>query len=167
MALGLPAVAARARGDTAGPPGRDEPWAAYVRRAEEALMRRDAGAAEREWHEAYIAAMGSWRWEGVIEVGDLYLRIGEATGLRQSAIARARNLYLIALFRARQQDAIDGLLRAAEGFARVADRDVAEQCLRLAERLASERRDPGAAARVRELAARLAEAVSRAGHAGP
>jgi hypothetical protein len=167
LALGLSPVAARARGDTAGPPRRDEAWTPHVRGAEDALARRDAGAAERAWHEAYIAAMGSWRWEGAIEVADLYLRIGEATGLSQAATARARNLYLIALFRARQQGSIDGLLRAAEGFARVAERDVADQCLRLAERLAWERGDPGAAARVRALATRLADALPQAGPVGP
>jgi hypothetical protein len=167
LTVGLTAVAARAPGHANGPlVDREETWAAHVRGSDAALARRDPEAAEREWHQAYIAAMGSWRWDGPIEVGDAYLRIGEVSGLRPAAAARARNLYLIALFRARQQSSVEGLLRAADGFARVGDRDVAEQCLRLAERLASAHGDPGAAARVRALAARLAGGLPT-GDVGP
>jgi hypothetical protein len=157
LTVALTALAARARGEAGDAPAREDAWSVHVRGALEALARRDIGSAEREWHEAYIAATGSWRWEGVMEVADLYLRIGEAAGRSPAAAARARNLYLTALFRARQQGSVDGLLRAAEGFARVADRDVAGQCLQFAERLATERRDADAAARVRALATRLAE----------
>jgi hypothetical protein len=133
------------------------PWLAHLRAVEAALVRMDLGAAERAWQDAYLAALGSWRWDGMLEVAGAYLRIGQAAGRQQSSAARARNLYLAALFRAREQRSLDGVLRTAEAFARLGDRDMVQQCLRMAETLASETRDPHAPARIRAFTIRLAD----------
>ncbi len=164
-ALALFTISARAPGHGNGPQAFR--WTADVRSAGDALARKDLAGAEQAWHRAYIAALGSWHWEGLVEVGDVALRIAELSGQRQTAAARARNLYLTALFRARQQNSLDGILRVAEAFARLGDRDVVAQCLRIAERLAVEARDPEAPARVHAFGARLADALFATGEAGP
>jgi hypothetical protein len=141
-------------------------WTAPLQAVERALAAREVGEAEQAWREAYVAAVGSWRWEGPLDVGDAALRIGAVTGLHQAAAARARNLYLTALFRARQQSALDGVLQTAEAFARLGDRDNVAQCLRMAEALASDAHDSEAAGRVRAFAARLADRPLATGEVG-
>lgn len=131
------------------------PWMIHLGHIEEALAKRDLGGAERHWHDAYAGALGSRRWEGMIEVGDTARRIGEVAGNRATADARARWTYLAALFRARQEKSLDGVLRAAEAFSSLGDRQVVAQCLRIAERLAAQSRDPQARERVSALSARL------------
>ncbi len=74
-------------------------------------------------------------------MGDAYLRIAGTAEGRKTAEAKARRIYLAALFRARQQRSVQGMLRTAEAFAALGDREVTEQCLILAERLAEEARD--------------------------
>jgi len=114
-----------------------------------ALASPNVTAAEEAWHEAHRAALGSrQRWDGLIEVGEAYLRIGELANERQAAQPTARRLYLTALFRARQQSSLDGVLRTAEAFAALGDREVVIQCLRVADQVAERARDPQARARV-------------------
>jgi hypothetical protein len=154
-----------AQGDGTAPARRGG-WTAPLEAVERALTDRDVAGAEHAWREAYVAAVGSWRWEGPLEVGDAALRIGAVTGLHQAAAARARNLYLTALFRARQQLALDGVLQTAEAFARLGDRDTVAQCVRMAEALAADTADSGAAARVRAFAARLTDGLLATGEVG-
>jgi hypothetical protein len=130
-------------------------WMIHIGHVENALAKRDVGDAERHWHDAYGGALGSRHWEGMIEVGDAARRIGKISGSRATAEARARWAYLAALFRARQEKSLDGVLRTAEAFSSLGDREVVTQCLRTAERLASQARDPHANERVRALAERL------------
>lgn len=130
------------------------PWTAHVQKVDEALAERDASAAARAWHEAYMNALGSRRWEGMIEVGDAYLRIGQLSTSRQATEAKVRQLYLAALFRARAQDSLDGVLRVGEAFADLGDRKVVGQCIRIAYDLAGDR-DPETRDRVRAFAERL------------
>jgi hypothetical protein len=111
-------------------------WTTPLDRVESALAKGDADAAVAAWHGAYADALRSRGWPRMIDIGDLSLRIGEASGARAPALARARQSYLIALFRARREGALDGLLRAAEAFAVLGDRDVVEHALDLAEPLA-------------------------------
>jgi hypothetical protein len=127
----------------------------------EALARGNVGAAERSAHIAYAAALASRSWEGLLEAGDAHRRIGEVSGQRAAAAAQAREAYLAALFRARQQSALDGVLRAAEAFADLGDQDAAARGVRIAEGLAA--RDPEAQADVRAVAARLAAHGDRPG----
>ncbi len=43
-------------------------WVTHLQAVDAALARMDVGAAERAWQEAYVAALGSWRWDGMLEV---------------------------------------------------------------------------------------------------
>jgi len=139
----------------AGREAREAPWTAHVRKADQALAERNVGAAELAWHEAFVAALRSRHWKGLLEVGDVYLRIGELARARKASEAKARQLYLAALFRARQQGSVEGVLRTAEAFAALGDREVVDQCLRIAEGLAAQARDAQARALVRAFAERL------------
>ena len=130
-------------------------WTVHVRQVDDALAKRDVGAAERAWRDAYAAAVASRRWEGMLEVGDAARRVGEVASARMTADARARGAYRAALFQARQQKSLDGVLRTAEAFAALGDREVVAQCLRIAEHLATEARDPQASERVSTLSERL------------
>ncbi|MBI4240386.1 MAG: hypothetical protein HY613_01610 [Candidatus Rokubacteria bacterium] len=124
-------------------------WTGHLRRMEEALGQQNVSAAVRAWHDAYVAGLGSRGWEGLVEVADAYLRIGEVPGFRKASEAKARQIYLTAFFRARQQGSLDGVLRTAEAFAALGDREVAEQALSLAQRLAAQTQDEHAQQRVR------------------
>ncbi len=135
------------------PAAAEAPWGAPLRAVDEALARNDAAAALRAWQDAHLAALGSWRWERMIEVGDAALRIGEVSGLRPAAKARARQAYLTAFFRARDQGSLAGVLRSAEAFALLGDREVVAQCLIAADGLAARAADPEGRERLRSFAA--------------
>jgi hypothetical protein len=125
------------------------PWVVPLQRLNTALASPNVTAAEEAWHEAHRAALGSrQRWDGLIEVGEAYLRIGEVADERQATQPTARRLYLTALFRARQQGSLDGVLGTAEAFAALGDREVVIQCLRVADQVAERAHDPEARARV-------------------
>ena len=132
------------------------PWADDLAALDASLARQDLGAAARRWQAGYAAALASGRWEGLVAMGDAARRLGAASGARQVGDARARTLYLGGLFRARQQGAVAGVLRAAEAFADLGDREVVAQSLRLAGELAARSGDPQADARVRALSGHLA-----------
>lgn len=140
-----------ARGSVRAPKPRAA-WLAPLEAMDQAIEHGDITAAETARHEAYQAAIGSRRWEALLDVGDAVLRIGEATGTRKALEPEARRLYLAALFRARAERSLDGVLRATERFARLGDRDVVEQGLHIARGLAGS--DPEALARVRSLSER-------------
>ena len=122
-------VGPAARGGTA-------PWAAPLTTVDAALAAGDVAAARSAWQVAYGAALGSRRWEGFADAADAYLRIGRASSAPDSAAPRARDLYLSALFRARDAGSLDGVLRIAAAFDNLGDRDVTVQALRMARRLA-------------------------------
>lgn len=132
------------------------PWASHIREMDEALAQKNVEAAERAWHDAYLAALASRLWQGMVEVGDASLRIGAVRGFRKASEATARQSYLAALSRARQLGSLEGVLRTAQALAALRDRDVVEQCLRIAENLARETRTAQAKNRVRAVRARLA-----------
>ena len=134
----------------AGPP----PWHVSLARASEAIERNDYPAAARLWHEAYLAAVNARRWDGLVEVADAYRRLGERGGFEQTARARARELYLTALFRARSEGSLDGVLRVAAAFVELEDREATEQCLQIAQRVAERGQDPLGPLRVRMFADR-------------
>jgi hypothetical protein len=107
-----------------------------------ALARGDMSATRSAWRAAYGAALGSRRWDGFADVGDAYLRIGRTSGAPASTVPRARDLYLSALFRARDAGSLDGVLRLAAAFDDLGDREVVEQAMRMADRLAGTRPSP-------------------------
>lgn len=147
---------------TSGPAGAlTNPWGAHIQRMDEALTNKDVGAAGAAWRDALGAGLGTRGWEGLVAVGDASLRIGEAAGSRRSAEAKARKAYLAAFFRAREQGSFDGVLRTAEAFAGLGDREVVEQVLRVADGLAARRGDAQAAARVRAFRERWGAVLSR------
>ena len=116
----------------------NEPWIFPLQKVEEALELKNIGAADFAWHKAYVAALGTRRWEGMVEVGQAYLRIAEAAGVRKAAEPRARRCYMTALFRAREQGSLDGVLRVAEAFAALDDRAMVDQSFMIAQRLADQ-----------------------------
>ena len=132
------------------------PWVGHIREMDEALAGRNVEAAERAWHDAYLAALGSHLWQGMVEVGDASLRIGAVRGFRKISEVTARQSYLAALSRASQLGSLEGVLRTAQALAALRDRAVVEQCLRIAENLAGEARTAQARNRVRAVKAHLA-----------
>jgi hypothetical protein len=77
---------------------------------------------------------GSWQ---------ILVQAGDAARVRGDAPA-ARRAYLGALFRARGERSTVGVLRAAEGFKALGDREVVEQALGMAADLGSEAGDDAA-----------------------
>jgi hypothetical protein len=129
-------------------------WNVPLARMDEALARDQIARAEILWSEACIAALRSRHWEGMISVADAYRRLGARAGFR--ADAKARQLYLTALVRARGEMSLEGVLRAAQGFAELNDDAVVEQCIRAAWRIAAQTRKPLDEQRVRAFAQRWA-----------
>jgi hypothetical protein len=137
-------------------PAVEAPWEPSLRSLDAALQQGDAGAANRAWHDGYGAALASGRWEGFVAMGDAVRRIADVTGSRSLGEARSRSLYLAALFRARQQGAVAGVLRTAEAFAGLGDSEVVAQCLTVARALAARAGDRDAEGRIQVLTGQLA-----------
>lgn len=135
------------------------PWHVSLARVNEAVERKDYPAAARLWHEAYLAATSARRWEGLVEVADTYRRLGELGGFEAVARARARELYLTALLRARAEASLDGVLRVAAAFVELEDREVVEQCIQIAQHVAQQGQDPLGPLRVRMFVDRWNERV--------
>lgn len=133
------------------------PWTESIRAMDQALAETNATAAVRAWRNAYAAALGTPGWRGLVEVAAASMRIGAIPGFGKASTARARETYWTALFRARQQGSLNGVLDAAEAFGTLGDRTMVEQCIRVAESLAALNGDADAADRIRALAANLAE----------
>ena len=135
-------------------------WEQGIERADAALASHDLRTAREVVRDAYAAAVTSRRWEPLLHVGDAQRRVEEASGYATLGKASARANYLSALFRARDQRSLDGVLQAAHAFSRLGDASVVRQTLVVARDLAG--RDPVAHARVdiaaEELGARLASA---------
>ena len=120
---------------SATPPTEAPTWATHLEAVDAALAQRDVTAAERAWREAYTAALRTRASRPLADVGDAALRIGEIAGQRRGYVSRARELYMAALTRARADRSAQGVLRAAESFQALGDREVVEQCLIIAEGL--------------------------------
>jgi hypothetical protein len=127
-------------------------WTAPLDRSETALARGDAAAALTAWREANAAAIRSRQWEGMVAVGDAARRLEAGTGFPRDSVARARQAYLTALFRAHRERSMEGVLRVAIALGEMGDRNALAQALRVAEREAGH--DPVKRARVRAVADR-------------
>jgi hypothetical protein len=141
------------------------PWTPAIQQVDAALARKEYSAALRTANDAYALALNTTRWDGMVCAGDLYRRIGEATGLRRSFETKAREAYQKAFFRARQQASVEGVLRAIEGYAALGDAQMVGLGLRVADRLAA--RDPEAQADIRTFRARLGDPSLTAGEVRP
>lgn len=120
----------------------DRPWVEHLKSMEGALAVRDARTADWALRQAHWVALGSRRWEGMIEVGDAARRAGNITV--------ARTAYMTAAFRARRLSSFEGILSAAEALAVLGDIAVAEQWLQVGRGLAAP--DESALARIRSVA---------------
>jgi hypothetical protein len=118
----------------------DALWKAHVVAVDRALAQHDVSAAVGAWHDAYGAALASRGWEGMIAVGDAFLRIGAEAGTPRGSRPNARQAYLNALIRAHRDGSPDGMRRTAEAFEALGDHAVATQCLRVAGELAAGRK---------------------------
>jgi len=129
------------------------PWAGHLAKMDAALAAGDVAKAQTEWREAYGAALGSRRWDGFADAGDAALRLGRASGAPWAGVPRARDLYLSALFRARDTGSLDGVLRIATAFSTLGDRDVTTQAVRMADRLAARGATPNQRAQLAAMSA--------------
>lgn len=121
----------------------------HLRRGEEALAQKDFRAADAALHDALNEAINRNRWDGLLEVGHAYLRLGQAAGAREAMDGKAKQAYSAALIAARQEESADGLLRTAQAYAAMGNREAVEQIVRLAEFLATRSHDAQAVGRVR------------------
>jgi len=131
-------------------------WQARLLKVEQAIASGDFATAESLWREAYAAALKSRHWEGVVAAGDTYRALGAQAGFRATSVEKARQAYLTALFRARSQGSLAGVLITAERFAELGDREVVEQCIRVARQVAAQSRDPYAEEHLRAFTERWA-----------
>jgi hypothetical protein len=133
------------------------PWTPHLEAMDTAISTSNASAAVLAWRHAYAAALDQPGWRGLVDVAGAALRIGAIAGFKKAAESRARESYWTALFRARRQGSLNGVLDAAEAFGALGDRVMVEQCIRIAERLTLLTGDAEAAERVRTLATGLAQ----------
>lgn len=133
-------------------------WASHLRAVGEALSTGDSKGALGALQEADRCALATGQWEGMVEVGDAYLRVAGTSRARKTLVARAHQNYLAALYCARQQGSIDGVLHTAARFAGLGDRESTDQCLLIAEGMAETANDVGARDRIRRLSARMMSA---------
>jgi uncharacterized membrane protein YfcA len=134
----------RAAGDVGSPS-----WKRHVELVNELARGGPISLAIFTWQDAYALALASREWESLLEVGDAALAIGDASGSRVGWIPKARECYTTALFRARRQTSLEGVLRTTRALAALGDRDGTAQGLAIARSLAS---DPRSQSRVEELA---------------
>jgi hypothetical protein len=133
------------------------PWTPHLEAMDTAIATNNASAAVLAWRHAYSAALEQPGWRVLVHVAGAALRIAAIPGFRKAAESRARESYWTALFRARRQGSLNGVLDAAEAFGALGDRVMVEQCIRIAERLVLLTGDAEAADRVRTLAAGMAQ----------
>jgi hypothetical protein len=117
------------------PPG----WRIHLAEVNVALTRGDVSAADRAWREAHIEAVRTRAWLPLAEVGDAALRIGKSAAHRGPYEAKARDLYMGALIRARAERSVEGVQHVAGAFETLGDRSVAEQCRIIADSLSAAR----------------------------
>jgi hypothetical protein len=141
-------------------------WQARLLRVEQAMADSDYVRAELLWRDAYAAALKSRHWEGMVAVADTYRALGARAGFPAVAVAKARQAYLTALFRARGEGSLAGVLITADRFAELGDREVVEQCIRVAKKVAAQSRDPYAAEHLRAFTARWAASAQGIQHEG-
>jgi hypothetical protein len=118
----------------------DTLWRVHVGTVDQALARHDVSGAVGAWHDAYGAALASRGWEGMLAVGDAFLRIGAEAGTVSGSRSNARQAYLNALIRAHRDASLDGLRRTAAAFEALGDHAVATHCRRVADELAANRK---------------------------
>ncbi len=150
----LAGVASEACANHALDPAAQIAWKTRLDQVDEAVSHNDVSRAVLLWREAYAAALRSRHWEGMVAVGDAYRRLGTLGGFQKASAVKARETYRAAFFRARQEGSVDGVLRVGQAFAALGDREVVEQCIKVAAALARQARDARAEERVRSFSDR-------------
>jgi hypothetical protein len=112
-------------------PSLERAWTRHLRLAREALVRGDLTASEREWAAANVEARRARRSSALAAVGDAAVEIAAAAPDRRPFVARAREAYLTALFRARAEHDDESIRHAAAAFARLGDAATATQALQM------------------------------------
>ena len=136
-----------------------ETWREHLSEMEQALAAGQAAAGVRAWHRAHAAAMDQPGWQSIVHVAEAAQRIGAVPGFGRAGQARARETYWVALFRAHREGSLTGVLQTAEGFGRLGDRNMVEQCIRIAEGLAA--RDSAEQGRAQHVRARTEDLLRR------
>ncbi len=113
-----------------------------LQQVDDAVREGNVSAAEQAWHLAYLEALRTRGSRSMLDVGAAYLRIGQVGRFEHVARRTARETYSIALVRAMSEGSVENVLRVAEAFARLGNREDVEHCLRSAEILAHRSNDP-------------------------
>ncbi len=159
-------VASRAAAEAVGAETRPA-WQMALDTMDRALAAGDISGAEMAWRNAYGFAIRSRQWEALLAAGDGSLRIADHVLVKLPYRARAAEAWRAALFRARAQRSVDGVLRVAEGFARLGDAEGLTQVLRIADGLAAADPSGEAQRRVLEVRTRLIPTASATTLADP
>ena len=136
-------------------------WDQYIKAMDDALARGDFYAADLARQTAYLMALGSQRWEAMVAMGDAYARFADAQGASPTLRSEARRVYRSALFRARRQGSVEGVLRVSEALAARGDREGAREGLAMATAMAAVSRVSYDVARAEALAERLDNEAGR------
>jgi len=142
-------------------------WQMALDTMDRALAAGDISGAEMAWRNAYGLAIRSRQWQALLATGDGSLRIADHILVKQPERARAAEAFRSALFLARTQHSVDGVLRVAEGFARLGDEVGLIQALRIAEGLVAADQSGEARRRVLEAKQRLTSPAETNGLADP
>ena len=73
-------------------------WDQYIRVMDAARLRGDFYAAEAARQNAYLAALGSRRWDAMAAVGDASARLGEEFPALEAEVRRLTSLYARAVY---------------------------------------------------------------------
>ncbi|MBI1846953.1 MAG: hypothetical protein HYR86_08280 [Candidatus Rokubacteria bacterium] len=115
-------------------------WPVCLDEVRHALQERNVGTAMAAWRHGYAAALASGDWRGIVALGDAALRIGDVAGMHTLFFAAARDMYLQAFVHARRARDLEGVLRIAQAFGELGEREVVDWCVRIARELAGPRR---------------------------
>ena len=159
-------VAPRAAAEAAGAETRPS-WQVALDTMDRALVAGDISAAEMAWHHAYGLAIRSRQWQALLAAGDGSLRNGDHVLVKQPYRGRAAEAWRFALFLARTQHSVDGVLGVAEAFARLGDEMGLNQALYIADGLAAANPSGEARKRVLEARQRLTSPARTHGLADP
>jgi hypothetical protein len=111
------------------PSGREAALSRRLEAVAAAIASKDRSRAIYEWRNAYGLALGARGWEAMVTVGDSARQIdalispwvAQSSGFR----AETRQAYLLALFRARDAHAPEGIERVADAFSALGDAEMA------------------------------------------
>jgi hypothetical protein len=112
-------------------------WQIALDAMDRALTAGNISGAEMAWHNAYGLAIRSRQWPALLAAGDGALRIGDYVLVKRPNQAHAAEAWRAALFLARAQHSVDGVLRVGDAFKRLGDADAVAQVLAIADGLAA------------------------------